>query len=75
MKTTVLAFGRLSPPTQGHEKLVNKVKDVAKEHGGDHKIILSHTQDAKKNPLHVAKVLLKNIQHFSIKLRSCLILV
>jgi dephospho-CoA kinase len=50
-KHAVLAFGRLSPPTTGHEKLVNKVKDVAKEHNASHHIVLSHTQDKKKNPL------------------------
>lgn len=53
MKTTVMAFGRMSPVTAGHAKLVQKVKDTAAEHKADHKIILSHTQDAKKNPLHV----------------------
>jgi len=53
MKTTVLAFGRMSPVSSGHAKLVQKVKDVAKEHNADHKIVLSHTQDSKKNPLSV----------------------
>jgi hypothetical protein len=53
MKTTVMTFGRMSPPTLGHAKLVQKVKDVAKEHNADHKIVLSHTQDTKKNPLSV----------------------
>lgn len=53
MKTTVMAFGRLSPPSIGHEKLINHVKDLAKEHNADHKIVLSATQDSKKNPLHV----------------------
>ena len=53
MKTTVLAFGRMSPISSGHAKLVQKVKDTAAEHHADHKIILSHTQDSKKNPLHV----------------------
>ena len=51
MKTTVITYGRMNPISIGHEKLVNKVKDLAKEHNADHKIILSHTQDAKKNPL------------------------
>jgi len=50
-KHAVLAFGRMNPITSGHEKLVNKVKDVAREVGGSHHIVLSHTQDAKKNPL------------------------
>jgi len=47
----VMAFGRMSPPTTGHEVLVNKVKDVAKEHGATHSVVLSHTQDKDKNPL------------------------
>jgi len=47
----VMAFGRMSPPTTGHEVLVNKVKEVAKEHGASHSVVLSHTQDKDKNPL------------------------
>lgn len=50
-KHAVLAFGRMNPPTTGHEVLVNKVKDVAKEVGGTHHIVLSHSQDKAKNPL------------------------
>jgi cytidyltransferase-like protein len=51
LKTTVMAFGRMNPPTAGHEKLVNKVKEVADEHNSNHVVVLSHSQDAKKNPL------------------------
>lgn len=29
-KHAVLAFGRMNPPTTGHAKLVDKVKEVAK---------------------------------------------
>lgn len=47
----VLAFGRMNPPTTGHAKLVDKVKDIAKDVGGSHHIVLSHSQDAAKNPL------------------------
>jgi hypothetical protein len=47
----VMAFGRMSPPTTGHEVLVNKVKEVAKSVGGGHSVVLSHTQDKDKNPL------------------------
>ena len=50
-KTTVFAFGRMNPPTVGHEKLVNKVKEVAAKHKAGHLIVMSHSQDAKKNPL------------------------
>ena len=50
-KHAVMAFGRMNPPTTGHEVLVHKVKSVAKQVGGSHHIILSHSQDAAKNPL------------------------
>ena len=50
-KHAVLAFGRMNPPTVGHAKLVDKVKDIANEVGGTHHVVISHSQDAKKNPL------------------------
>jgi hypothetical protein len=50
-KHGVLAFGRMNPPTAGHEQVVNKVHEVAKTHNAEHKVVLSHSQDAKKNPL------------------------
>ncbi len=50
-KHGVLAFGRMNPPTVGHEQVINKVKEVAKAHNGDHKVVLSHSHDEKKNPL------------------------
>jgi hypothetical protein len=50
-KHGVLAFGRMNPPTAGHEKLVDKVHKVAKEHNASHQVVLSHSQDKKKNPL------------------------
>jgi hypothetical protein len=50
-KPVVFAFGRMNPPTAGHEALVNKVKSVAKAKRAHHEIVLSGSQDAKKNPL------------------------
>jgi dephospho-CoA kinase len=50
-KTVVLAFGRMNPITIGHEKLVNKVEEIAKEVHGSAHIVLSHTHDSTKNPL------------------------
>lgn len=47
----VLAFGRMNPPTIGHEVLVNKVKEVAKLFKASHHVVLSHSQDKAKNPL------------------------
>lgn len=50
-KPAVFTFGRMNPPTVGHEKLVNKVIQVAKQQGGMPHIFLSKTQDKNKNPL------------------------
>lgn len=48
---TVVAFGRMNPPTVGHQALVDAVQEHAKKVGGTAEIHLSKTQDAKKNPL------------------------
>ena len=56
-KHAVLAFGRMNPITSGHEKLVQKVKGIADSVGGSHHIVLSHSQDSKKNPLTAAQKL------------------
>jgi len=50
-KHAVMTFGRMNPPTTGHLKVVDKVKDVADKVGGSHHVIVSHSQDTKKNPL------------------------
>jgi nicotinamide mononucleotide adenylyltransferase len=47
----VMSFGRMNPITKGHEKLVNKVQQVARQVGGSHHVVLSHSQDKNKNPL------------------------
>ena len=54
-KHAVLAYGRMNPITAGHEKLVQKVKDIAGAFHGTQHIVLSHSQDSKKNPLSVAQ--------------------
>ena len=48
MKTTI-TFGRMNPPTRGHEKLINKVKELAGD--DDHHVFTSQTHDPKRNPL------------------------
>ena len=50
-KHHVMTFGRMNPPTTGHLKLIDKVKDIAKKHNATHSVVVSHSQDAKKNPL------------------------
>jgi hypothetical protein len=48
-KEVVFTFGRFNPPTNGHEKLINKVASLAK--GNNYRIYASKSQDPKKNPL------------------------
>ena len=47
----VLAFGRVNPVTPGHVKLFDHVRATAKKLGADHEVVLSASQDSKKNPL------------------------
>ena len=51
MDKTVITFGRMNPPTVGHEKLVNKVKQVAQRNKAEPAVYLSHSQNSKKDPL------------------------
>jgi len=44
-----IGFGRFNPPTSGHGKLCDAVKNVAGE--GEYRIYPSHSCDSKKNPL------------------------
>ena len=44
-----IGFGRFNPPTAGHEKLLDKIKDTAEQ--GEYIIYPSHTTDPQKNPL------------------------
>jgi len=50
-KTAVYTFGRMNPPTVGHEKLLRKTIDHANSIGADHHIYVSHSHDTDKNPL------------------------
>ena len=50
-KTVAVLFGRMNPPTKGHEENVEGLKNVAKQHNADHLVIASHSNDTKKNPL------------------------
>ena len=54
-KTVVFSFGRLNPPTIGHQKLLQKIVQTAKKAGGQAKLFVSISQDAKKNPLIASK--------------------
>ena len=47
--TLTIGFGRFNPPTSGHEKLLDKIKDTAE--GEQYIVYPSHTTDPQKNPL------------------------
>jgi len=50
-KKLAILFGRMNPPTKGHEENVNGLKQMASKQSADHLVIASHSVDAKKNPL------------------------
>lgn len=50
-KHATFTFGRFNPPTIGHQKLIDAVKNHADISGGEHHIFASHSQDKDKNPL------------------------
>ena len=52
-KVVYFTFGRMNPPTVGHEKLLNKLSSAAKSN--PYRIYLSQTKDGKKNPLDYKK--------------------
>ncbi len=62
--TAVFAFGRFNPPTIGHEKLINKVQQVADEVNGKAYVFLSHTGGTAKDPIDFTTKLSYLRQHF-----------
>ena len=50
-KARVVLFGRMNPPTAGHEENVLAAHKVAQKHNAELHVVASHSQDAKKNPL------------------------
>lgn len=50
-KIAVITFGRFNPPTSGHVKVMESLSRIAKKYNGVPMVFLSHSQDAKKNPL------------------------
>ena len=50
-KARVVLFGRMNPPTSGHEENVLTAHKVAQKHNAELHVVASHSQDSKKNPL------------------------
>ena len=63
-KHHVMAFGRMNPPTTGHLKVIDKVKEVANKHNAEHSVVTSHSQDSKKNPLSASQKV-KHLKRYS----------
>jgi predicted kinase len=63
-KHHVMTFGRMNPPTTGHLKVIDKVKEVAHKHNGEHSVVTSHSQDKNKNPLSASQKL-KHLHRYS----------
>jgi hypothetical protein len=51
MKPVFDVYGRMNPPTIGHKALIDVMRGMASAAGGDAVVVVSHTQDVKKNPL------------------------
>jgi cytidyltransferase-like protein len=62
----VMAFGRMNPPTTGHLKLIDKVRSEAEKRHAKHVIVVSHSQDSKKNPLSSVQKI-KHLRRYSPK--------
>lgn len=56
-RSEVLLFGRMNPPTAGHEQNVLAAHKLAQQHGATLNIVGSHSHDPKKNPLSPAQKL------------------
>ena len=65
MTHAVLAFGRMNPPTTGHEKFIKKTHEIAKKVGGKAHVIASHSEGNAKNPIPQKKKLeyIKKVAH------------
>lgn len=46
-----ITFGRMNPVTKGHQAVIDQVTKDAESEGAGHTIILTRSQDDKKNPL------------------------
>ena len=68
-KTIYFTFGRMNPPTIGHEKLMDKLSSSSAKN--PYRIYLSQSQDKNKNPLdYKAKVKLARKKDIENRLSS-----
>ena len=53
----IFSYGRMNPPTNGHLRVVQKLRDEAEREGAVARVYLSLTEDEKSNPLAPAEKL------------------
>ena len=63
-KHGVIAVGRMNPPTTGHMQVISKVDELAQKHNAEHKVVVTHSQDANKNPLSASQKV-KHLKRYS----------
>ncbi|HEY6435208.1 MAG TPA: hypothetical protein VIY47_01345 [Ignavibacteriaceae bacterium] len=51
MNSIIFTFCRANPPTRGHERLISKVVETARNLNADHAVYLSHTHKSPTDPL------------------------
>ena len=51
MSRIIFSYARMNPPTKGHQVLVDRVDQLAKNYGCTSIIIVSHVHDRSRNPL------------------------
>jgi len=66
-KTAVVAWGRMNPPTIGHQRVIDVVKQYAQKFMGDPILFLSKSQKPKTDPLSFAEKLHFSQEMFNIK--------
>ena len=52
-KKAIFTYGRLNPPTIGHKVMIDNLIKEARKIKADPYIVITHTQNKKKNPLSV----------------------
>jgi hypothetical protein len=57
-RKAIFTYGRLNPPTIGHKLMIDNLIKEAKKNNADPYIVITHTQNKKKNPLSVDEKML-----------------
>ena len=54
----IFVFGRMNPPTAGHELVINHANEIANKENRELFVFVSKTKDNKKNPLDISDKLM-----------------